>query len=276
MIGVGGHCLPKDGILLWWRRIESGFDTSNSLIINSRVINDESPAETIKLFERNFGTIDGKKVTILGTAYRFNSEDTRNSPSIQLALQLLAKECKVILHDPFVKIDDQNLDKFQVTDIFTNNLEEAVSEAEYIIMGTAHKAYLDDFQKIIEQADHLKAILDGCNIYQPERFSNSQISYTGIGRGKIKPSDEFIDFVYASFQIMETGIANEVQAICNFLNENYASSEFNMVQFSEVQRLAKSCSTGCEITDTANISHLPEYKGLVFRLVKNAFDIEHP
>ena len=35
MLGVGGHCLPKDGILLWWRRIESGQDTSHSLIINS-------------------------------------------------------------------------------------------------------------------------------------------------------------------------------------------------------------------------------------------------
>ncbi|MEL7065330.1 MAG: nucleotide sugar dehydrogenase, partial [Bacteroidota bacterium] len=82
MVGVGGHCLPKDGILLWWRKIESGADTSSSLIVRSREINDESPAETIKLAERKFGSLDGKKVAILGAAIRFNSEDTRNSPSI--------------------------------------------------------------------------------------------------------------------------------------------------------------------------------------------------
>ncbi len=45
-VGVGGHCLPKDGILLWWRKIESGADTSQALILESRKINDASPAET--------------------------------------------------------------------------------------------------------------------------------------------------------------------------------------------------------------------------------------
>ncbi|MBT4730209.1 MAG: nucleotide sugar dehydrogenase, partial [Bacteroidetes bacterium] len=149
MVGVGGHCLPKDGILLWWRRIESGFDTSNSLIINSRVINDESPAETINLFERNFEKIDGKKVAILGAAYRFNSEDTRNSPSIQLALQLQAKGCDVIIQDPYVKTDDQNLEKFGVSNIFTNDLENAVKNVDYIFMATAHKIYFEEFADLI-------------------------------------------------------------------------------------------------------------------------------
>src|SRR5664279_506072 len=43
MLGVGGHCLPKDGILLWWRNIERGTDAKSSLILTSRIINDESP-----------------------------------------------------------------------------------------------------------------------------------------------------------------------------------------------------------------------------------------
>ncbi len=44
MLGVGGHCLPKDGILLWWRNFQKGNDTSTSLILASRLINDASPA----------------------------------------------------------------------------------------------------------------------------------------------------------------------------------------------------------------------------------------
>ncbi len=82
MIGVGGHCLPKDGILLWWRRIESGARYFQSLIINSRKINDDSPTETIKLTERTFGDIFGKNIALLGAAYRFNSEDTTKFPNI--------------------------------------------------------------------------------------------------------------------------------------------------------------------------------------------------
>lgn len=59
-IGVGGHCLPKDGILLWWRKIESNGSTSNSLIMESRKINDESPATTIERAELNLGNLSGK------------------------------------------------------------------------------------------------------------------------------------------------------------------------------------------------------------------------
>ena len=84
-IGVGGHCLPKDGILLLWREIENGMDMSASLFLESRHINDESPGETIRLTEKYFGDISGKPVTLMGTAYRFNSEDTRNSPTLNLA-----------------------------------------------------------------------------------------------------------------------------------------------------------------------------------------------
>jgi UDP-N-acetyl-D-mannosaminuronic acid dehydrogenase len=70
-IGVGGHCLPKDGILLWWRKIERGADTSNSLILKARKINNTSPSETIRLAERKFGPLKNRKTAILGTAYRF-------------------------------------------------------------------------------------------------------------------------------------------------------------------------------------------------------------
>ena len=85
MLGVGGHCLPKDGILLWWRNIEKGTDTSRSLILKARHINDESPVHTFHQATGHFGSLKGKKIALLGVAYRFNSEDTRNSPTLALA-----------------------------------------------------------------------------------------------------------------------------------------------------------------------------------------------
>jgi UDP-N-acetyl-D-mannosaminuronic acid dehydrogenase len=267
MVGVGGHCLPKDGILLWWRRIESGADTKKSLILRSRIINDESPAETIKLFERSFEKITGKTIAILGAAYRFNSEDTRNSPSIQLALLLQKAGCKVSLHDPYVKPDDQNLEKFKVSDIFTRDINKAVNDAEYIIIGTAHKMYSDEKDRIFAKAKNLKGVLDGCNTYKVSDFANTKIKYTGIGKGLQTPSADFIDFVYQSFRAVETELANEVNSLCDFLNEKYADSEFNKVKFSEVQRLAGSCSTGCEIANTGEVKKISDYKGFSVRLL---------
>ncbi len=272
-VGVGGHCLPKDGILLWWRKIESGADTRSSLILKSRIINDESPEETIKLFEQNFEKIDGKKIAILGAAYRFNSEDTRNSPTLQLALLLQKKGCQVILHDPYVKADDQNLTKFNLNNIFTRDIDKAVKEAEYIIVGTAHKMYFEDKEQILAKAKALKGILDACNTYKAGEITT--VKYAGIGRGKENPSKEFVDFVFQSFRAFETGLANEVNALCDFLNKKYADSEFNKVDFSEVQRLADSCSTGCEIANIGKIASVPVFKGFSSRLAHDAFDAQY-
>jgi UDP-N-acetyl-D-mannosaminuronic acid dehydrogenase len=271
-VGVGGHCLPKDGILLWWRRIESGANTKHSLILKSRTINDQSPSEAIKLFEKKFEKIDGKNIAILGAAYRFNSEDTRNSPTLQLSLLLQKKGCKVIIHDPYVKTTDQNLMKFKLENIFTQDIEKAVQHADYIIVGTAHKMYFEEKNQIYSKAKVLKGILDGCNIYKPDEFKNTHIKYTGIGRGTINPDKDFIDFVYKSFRMMETGLANEVNNLCAFLNKNYSENDFNKIKFSDVQTLAGSCSTGCEIADTGKIESIPVYKGFSFQLVGDAFE----
>ncbi len=266
MVGVGGHCLPKDGILLWWRGLQKGLDTSKSLILKSRTINDESPAETIKLAERRFGPIDGKKVAVLGTAYRFNSEDTRNSPSIVLAQELVAKNCTVTLHDPYVKPDDQNLIKFGMTERFTNNLEQAVADADYIFFGTGHKMYMDEVADILAKAPHLQGVIDAANLYDRSTVEKLGQDYVGIGRGRQAPLPEFVDFVYQGFQAMEKGLANEVHALVAFLNDHYVTEDFNRVRFSEVQRLGASCNTGCVIVDYGPVEQLPHFQGFYSRL----------
>lgn len=271
MIGVGGHCLPKDGILLWWRKYLTGSDTSNSLILHSRIINDDSPTNSINHFERHFEKIDGKNIAILGAAYRFNSEDTRNSPSLQFALQCLNRNCKISIHDPYVKKDDQNLEKLNLTSYFTNDLDKALAQADYIVIGTAHKEYFEKIDNILSKAPVLKGIYDASNTFKSEDIVSKGINYAGIGRGTGIPSDELIDFTVESFRLMERGVANEVQYICNFLNENYAQDEFNKVVFHEVQRLGASCSTGCIIADTGKINQVPEYKGFKSELVEKAF-----
>ena len=271
-IGVGGHCLPKDGILLWWRKYQAGQETSNSLILHSRIINDGSPSKTLELLEHSFENITGKKIAILGAAYRFNSEDTRNSPSLQFALQCLEQSCQVKIHDPYVKRDDQNLRKFHLTNYFTKEINEAVKEAEYIVIGTAHKYYTDHLKEILSGAPALKGVFDAANALQPEMVKNLGRGYSGIGRGTGQPHPDFVETVYESFRLMERGIGNEVDRLCDFFNEHYATDDFNKVHFKEVQNLARSCSTGCEIADSGPIDEIPEYKGFKSELVTKAFE----
>jgi nucleotide sugar dehydrogenase len=269
MLGVGGHCLPKDGILLWWRNNQKGNDSSGSLILESRLINDASPSHTFREAEREFGNLKGKKIALLGVAYRFNSEDTRNSPTLALANYLRENKIDYLLHDPYVKPDDQNLTRFNQQEFFTNDLQKAIDFADYIFICTAHKVYTDNFEQMVS-AKNILGIEDAANIYKEEQFADIPIHYSGIGRGKLEPDDKFLSFVYDSFRGVENGLARELLNLINFYNENYAFDEYNKVKFQDVQRLAKTCSTGCEIADPEKVTDVPEYKGFSTRLSKKA------
>ncbi|CAB5115359.1 hypothetical protein D3OALGA1CA_2688 [Olavius algarvensis associated proteobacterium Delta 3] len=272
-IGVGGHCLPKDGILLLWRQIQHSADEYPSLILESRKINDESPQETLLLAERSFGSISGKRIALMGAAYRFNSEDTRNSPTLPLANLLLDHGCEVVIHDPYVKPNDQKLVQFNLSDYFTQNLEQALETSEYAIFCTAHQVYDTEFRAAIPIAKHLHGVFDGCNLFPASAF-DGRIQYAGIGRGTKPPEEEFIDFTYAGFRIMELGVANEVNAFVQFANSRFAPDAFNTVDFKEVQRIAGTCVTGCDIVDPVPVDVVPDYKGFTPRLVSLAKEAE--
>jgi UDP-N-acetyl-D-mannosaminuronic acid dehydrogenase len=270
MLGVGGHCLPKDGILLWWRNFQKGNDSSKSLILESRLINDASPVYTFKQAAKVFGNLHDKKIALLGVAYRFNSEDTRNSPTLTLANYLRDNKVDYIMHDPYVKENDQNVLRFHQQDHLTHDLNKALEFADYVFICSAHKEYIDHFETITSR-ENIKGIMDASNIYNRQQFINDPERYAGIGKGTKEPEEDFVDFVYESFLSMEKGLGQELLGLINFYNANYAFDEYNKVKFDDVQRLAKTCSTGCEIANPDPIEKVPAYKGFSSVLAKKGF-----
>ena len=266
-VGVGGHCLPKDGILLWWRLLESEADTGASLILEARHVNDESPGYLLDLAQRRFGSLSGKRVAILGAAYRFNSEDTRNSPSLVLARLLIDHGASIVLHDPHVYPRDQNLVKAGLTSCFTRDLSAALEGAEYVFYCTAHADYLQAEDHILESST-LRGVIDGCNLFSGDAAVRAGKAYCGIGRGKGQPTPELVGDIETGFRAMERGVANEVQGVVDFLNGRFADSAFNRVKFSDVQRLAGTCVTGCLIADPGPVTSLDGSSGFRSRLIE--------
>jgi hypothetical protein len=78
--------------------------------------------------------------------------------------------------------------------------------------------------------------------------------YAGIGRGRRSPAPELTEAVLRAFRTMELGVANELAELIDFLNADYASDAFNRAEFSEVQRLAATCTTGCRIVEPHSVS----------------------
>lgn len=269
-VGVGGHCLPKDGILLWWRAIEAQQDTSRSLILASRHVNDASPGETLALAEKRFGALQGRAVALLGAAYRFNSEDTRNSPTLVLARLLLDRGARVTLHDPHVYPTDQNLLRASLQGHFTRDLGAAVADAEVLFLCTAHKPYLDERVALLAQAKRAVGVVDGCNAWRASDVVRTGLGYTGIGRGTKAPSPALVAEVVEGFRAVEQGTANEVAGLVRFLNARFAPDAFNQVKFADVQRIAGTCVTGCAIVDEGKVTPVAGASGLDSRLVRVA------
>lgn len=268
LVGVGGHCLPKDGILLLWRMMEQGLDVSQSLILKSRQINDDSPEAAIRMCEARWGTLSGHSVAVMGAAYRFNSEDTRNSPSLVLAKLLKERGCDVVIHDPFVKRDDQNLKRLNLTQYFTNDLTEALKDAEYLFFSTGHRMYRETIEQMITLAPVSKGVFDGANLYLTSELERMKRQYVGIGRGKTLPEEGFIQHILKSFEAMEKGMANEVHELVRFFNGKYASNDdYNKVSFQMVQQLAHTCGTGCEIKSYGEVKAPGKWGGFKSGLV---------
>ncbi len=271
-VGVGGHCLPKDGILLWWRRLESGHDGRNSLILQARKVNDASPAATIALAEKAFGSLRGRKVALLGTAYRFDSEDTRNSPTLVLARLLLDRGARVAATDPYVRPGDQNLVRTGLDPIFVPDRAQAMAGAEVVFACTGHRVYADDVPGIIaEGAPTLKGFVDACNLCQRDAVQSLHIGYTGIGRGHAAPPEALVTAVLGGFQAVERGVAREVADLVEFCNARYAETAFQKVDFADVQRIAGTCGTGCAIVDPIQPDPFAPFEDLESTLVDCAF-----
>jgi UDP-N-acetyl-D-mannosaminuronic acid dehydrogenase len=270
MLGVGGHCLPKDGVLLWWRALEAGEDASRSLILEARRINDASPRETLRLAERTLGTLTGRRVALLGAAYRGNSEDTRNSPTLFLARGLRSHGVTVRIHDPYVHATDANLKPFGLSEVFTRELPEAVGDAEVLFICCPHRVYADGWAALRAMAPAARAVVDACNLLRAIDVTESVLSYVGIGRGRQRPPAALVTAAYAGFRAVEAGTANEVEGLVRFLNARYAQTTFNRVAFSEVQRIAATCPTGCQIRDPGEAGLPPLNGGFQSRLMATA------
>lgn len=266
MLGVGGHCLPKDGILLWWRALDAGEDSRRSLILDARRINDAAPAWTLERIERTLGAVGGKSVALLGAAYRFNSEDTRNSPTLVLARLLLERGARVTIHDPYVHPTDQNLRRTRLAENFSRDLREAVSQAEIVVACTAHRDYAEQFDALFDAATHCAGVFDACNLWSAAALRARGVAYAGIGRGRDAASDALVDAVVDGFRAVETGVGNEVGALVDFLNRRHAADAFNRVAFDEVRRIAATCVTGCDIAERGPVAPRAKAAGFASHL----------
>lgn len=264
-IGVGGHCLPKDGILLLWRMMEAGAEPADSLILEARRINDESPSLAAGRIERLFGPISRMRIALLGAAYRPDAADTRNSPALLLGRMLARRARSLRLHDPYVRAEDPRLAENGLADSFTDDLDEALADAEIIVIGTAHGVYRGlPFGETVAPA--AQAVFDGAHLFLRGEWAVRPLVYEGIGKGRKAPSADLARAVERGFRAVEKGLAGEVGRLIEFLNGRFAAGEAERTSLETVRSLASTCATGCALAEPGPVGEQLPVLGRRLRL----------
>ena len=178
--GVGGHCLPKDGWLLKYGLDTFGrFKFIPKVIVSTREVNDSMPRHVADLVEDALAEhgkkIKGAKVAILGVAFLENCDDTRNTPSAEIYHELKKRGAKPVLHDPIVRDFDLP---------FTKDLDEALLNADAVVLSTKHKEYMQLDLKSLRSKLATPVLIDGRNAFTMDAAAKAGLTYRGIGKGR--------------------------------------------------------------------------------------------
>lgn len=162
--GVGGHCLAVDPYFIVSKAPETA-----KLINLSREINNSMPGYVIENVNKIMQTINGKKISVLGLAYKGNVDDIRESPAMDIYHELLNQgNYEVCAFDPHVKAD-----------FVCKNLSEALYESDLMLVLTNHNEFKVLDNELIKNMNH-QIIFDTVNIVDSSCL-DEEIEYYNYG-----------------------------------------------------------------------------------------------
>ena len=172
-IGWGGSCFPKDSLALKQLAANSGyhFHLMNAVI----EVNELQKRRVLQKLQRHLGRLRGKRVALLGLAFKPNTDDMREAPSLVLASRLLAEGAEVRGWDPIARPDLQGVE------LCASPLE-AVRRADAAVIVTEWPELRAVASPEVHEAMARPLIVDGRNLLDPAATRAAGFAYEGVGR----------------------------------------------------------------------------------------------
>ncbi|CAN5136069.1 UDP-glucose/GDP-mannose dehydrogenase family protein [soil metagenome] len=179
-IGYGGSCFPKDSLALKQLASNSGYHFQ--LLAAVIEVNELQKRRVIQKLQKHLGKLRGKKVALLGLAFKAGTDDMREAPSLILASRLLAEGAEVRAWDPVARPGELMKDA-----ALCDTVLDAVRGADAAVIVTEWDELRELASADVREAMARPLIIDGRNLLDPAETRRAGFAYEGIGR----PSSPF-------------------------------------------------------------------------------------
>jgi UDPglucose 6-dehydrogenase len=180
--GYGGSCFPKDTLALLQTADKFGVD--QRIVRTTVQVNDDRKAGMVERVERALGgDLKGKRVAVLGLAFKPNTDDMRDAPSIPLIEALLERGAEVSAFDPVAR---EQAEKIFTGIEFAANAEQAAADADALVIVTEWDEFRALDLKRIAGMLRGRVLVDLRNVYDRDDAQAAGLAYYGVGRGRLE------------------------------------------------------------------------------------------
>ena len=184
-LGYGGSCFTKDVSALKLLAGNSGYHFQ---LLNAVIeVNELQKRRVVSKLQRQLGELAGKRVALLGLAFKPNTDDMRGASSLVLAARLQAEGAHVRAFDPIAETQAREL--MPHLDYAPDALD-AVSDADAVVLVTEWPEFIDLDWRKVAQAMRGTLVIDGRNALDAEAIQAAGLTYEGVGRGPQVRSSE--------------------------------------------------------------------------------------
>jgi UDPglucose 6-dehydrogenase len=176
-IGYGGSCFPKDVDALKQLAGNSGYHFQ--LLTAVIEVNELQKRRVIGKLHKHLGALAGKRVALLGLAFKPNTDDMREASSLVLSARLHADGASVVAYDPVAEEQARAL----VSGIdFADSPLAAIEQADAVVLVTEWPEFLELDWTAVAAGMRGNVVVDGRNALEPETIRAASLIYEGIGR----------------------------------------------------------------------------------------------
>jgi UDPglucose 6-dehydrogenase len=175
-LGFGGSCVPKDLRALVSYGEGRGGDAR--ILQAALEVNERQPSELVGMAEEASGGLEGKAVSVLGLAFKANTDDVRESPAIALVKEMLKRGARVRVHDPVAMAKAKR--ELDAAVEYCETVTECVRGSDCCFIATDWKEFKLK-PRVYKELMGKPVVLDGRRLYEPSEFKGSGVLYRRVG-----------------------------------------------------------------------------------------------